>query len=343
MEPLTANGSVIDESAISLTPGKRRSGLRCGSARIAAPKKRRRSFWRSVLQQKYLYMMSIPFMIWLFVFNYLPLWGWTMAFQNYKPAKSFTDQEWVGLKNFAALFHDDMFYLVLRNTLAMSVMGLVAGFVFPIAFAILLNELRGMAFKRVVQTVSYLPHFVSWVVVAGIITKMLSIEGGIVNQVLVWLHIIDEPVQFMAKGNWFWGIVTASDVWKETGWNAIIYLAAITGIDKELYEASRVDGAGRFRQMWNITLPGIRSTIVVLFIMSIGNLLSIGFEKQMLLGNSLVTDYSQVLDLYALNYGIKTAHFSYGTAISMFNSVVSIILLFTVNGLFKKFAKESIM
>lgn len=313
------------------------------SATPAPQMKRKNGIWRSILQQKYLYLMSMPFVIWLFVFNYLPVWGWTMAFQNYKPAKSFSEQKWVGFKNFVDLFQDERFYLVLRNTLAMSLMGLVAGFVIPITFAVLLNELRGKYFKRTVQTVSYLPHFVSWVVVAGIVTKMLSIDGGIVNEILVSLHIIDEPIQFMAQGKWFWGIVTASDVWKETGWNAIIYLAAITGIDKELYEAARVDGAGRFRQIWNITLPGIRTTISVLLIMSIGHLIGIGFEKQFQLSNSLVTDYSEVLDLYALNYGINISRFSYGTAISMFTSVVSIILLLTANGIMKKTTKESIM
>ncbi len=313
------------------------------SATPKPQKKRKTGIWRSILQQKYLYLMSMPFVIWLFVFNYLPVWGWTMAFQNYKPAKSFSEQKWVGFKNFVDLFQDERFYLVLRNTLAMSLMGLVAGFVIPITFAVLLNELRGKYFKRTVQTISYLPHFVSWVVVAGIVTKMLSIDGGIVNEILVSLHIIDEPIQFMAQGKWFWGIVTASDVWKETGWNAIIYLAAITGIDKELYEAARVDGAGRFRQIWNITLPGIRTTISVLLIMSIGHLIGIGFEKQFQLSNSLVTDYSEVLDLYALNYGINISRFSYGTAISMFTSVVSIILLLTANGIMKKTTKESIM
>ncbi|WP_068784815.1 ABC transporter permease [Paenibacillus phocaensis] len=320
-----------------------RPQTRKASATPKPPRKRKSGIWRSILQQKYLYFMSLPFVIWLFVFNYLPIWGWTMAFQNYKPAKSFTEQKWIGFKNFVDLFQDDRFYLVLRNTLAMSIMGLIAGFVVPITFAVLLNELRGKYFKRTVQTVSYLPHFVSWVVVGGIITKMLSIDGGIVNEILISLHIINEPIQFMAEGKWFWGIVTASDVWKETGWNAIIYLAAITGIDKELYEAARVDGAGRFRQIWNITLPGIRTTISVLLIMSIGHLIGIGFEKQFQLSNSLVTDYSEVLDLYALNYGINISRFSYGTAISMFTSVVSIILLLTANGIMKKTTKESIM
>ncbi|MBD7970655.1 ABC transporter permease [Paenibacillus gallinarum] len=299
--------------------------------------------WKTVKDQKFLLLMSLPFVIWVFIFNYLPLWGWTMAFQNYKPAKTFTEQKWVGFEHFIELFSDERFYLVLRNTLAMSLLGLLVGFVFPIFFAILLNELRGTIFKRTVQTVSYLPHFVSWVVVAGIVTKMLSTDGGIINDILIGLNIINEPIQFMAQGNLFWYIVTASDLWKEMGWNAIIYLAAITGISQELYEASRVDGASRWRQMWHITLPGIRSTISVLFIMSIGHLISIGYEKQFLLGNSLVTDYSEVLDLYALNYGLQMGRYSYGTAIGIFNSVVSVILLFVANGLFKKFTKESIM
>ncbi|MGP0579439.1 ABC transporter permease [Paenibacillus peoriae] len=332
-ETASSNGAVIPES----NRGRPRK------ARGPKPGRGRKGLWDSVKQQKYLYFMSIPFVIWVFVFSYLPLWGWTMAFQNYKPAKSFSDQKWVGLNNFIELFQDERFYLVLRNTLAMSLMGIIFGFVVPIFFAILLNELRGMLFKRFVQTISYLPHFVSWVVVAGLVTKMLSIDGGIVNDILVALHIVDEPIQFMAKGSWFWYIVTASDIWKETGWNTIIYLAAITGIDQEQYEASRVDGAGRWRQMWHITLPGIRSTIAVLFIMAIGHLVSNGFEKQFLLGNSLVTDYSEVLDLYALNYGINLGRFSYGTAIGIFNSLVSILLLFTANGIFKKLTKESIM
>jgi putative aldouronate transport system permease protein len=304
---------------------------------------RRNRFWKLFLQQKYLYMMSLPFVAWVFVFNYLPLWGWTMAFQNFKPGKGFFDQKWVGFDHFVELFTDDRFMIVMRNTLAMSFMGLIAGFTVPIIFAVLLNEVRQQFLKRTVQTISYLPHFVSWVVAAGIVTKMLSTEGGVINQVLVGLHIISEPIQFMAKGNLFWGIVTASDVWKETGWNTIIYLAAIAGIGPELYEAAKVDGASRLRQIWHITIPGIRSTIIVLLIMSIGHLISIGFEKQFLLGNNLVSDYSEVLDLYALKYGLGLGRFSFGTAINIFNSVVSVILLFAANGVFKRITKESIM
>ncbi|MBY0163997.1 sugar ABC transporter permease [Paenibacillus lautus] len=305
--------------------------------------KKKKGFWTTFKEQKVLYGMSLPFIVIVFVFSYLPVWGWLMAFQNYKPGKGIFEQKWVGLDHFAALFSDDKFYLVLRNTLAMSFMGLIVGFTIPILFAVLLNELRGSVFKRTVQTISYLPHFVSWVVVAGIVTKMLSTDGGAVNQLLMWLGLIDQPIQFMAQGNLFWYIVTGSDIWKEMGWSAIIYLAAITGIDQEQFEAAKVDGASRIRQIWHITLPSIAPTIAILLIMSIGHLISIGFEKQFLLGNPLVVDYSEVLDLYALNYGLGMGRFSFGTAIGMFNSVVSIILLLLANGVFKKFTKQSIM
>lgn len=300
-------------------------------------------FFRTMVQQKYLYLMSLPFVIWVIIFSYVPIWGWLMAFQNYKPRNGILDQEWVGLKHFIELFSDERFYLVLRNTLAMSTMGLIVSFTVPVIFALLLNELRQQFFKRTIQTIAYLPHFVSWVVVSGIVTKMLSTDGGAVNDLLMSLNLIDQPIQFMAKGEWFWGIVTIADAWKETGWNTIIFLAAMSGIDPELYEASTVDGAGRFRKMWHITLPGIRTTFMVLFILSIGHLISIGFEKQFLLMNPLVIDYAEVLDLYALNYGINLSRYSYGTAIGIFNSVVSIILVFLANFIYKKVTKESVI
>ncbi|WP_429310606.1 ABC transporter permease [Paenibacillus mucilaginosus] len=330
------------ENVKSLQPA-RPAFSRKKSSKKSSKKSNTKSKLRILFEQRYLFLMSLPFVVWLLVFNYLPLWGWTMAFQKFKPGRSFSEQEWVGLDNFVMLFQDPMFYLVLRNTLAMSFMGLIAGYTVPILFAILLNELRWMLFKRVMQTVSYLPHFVSWVVAAGIITKMLSSDGGIVNEVLLSLHIIDQPIQFMSQGKWFWAIVTLSDLWKEMGWNSIIFLAAIAGIDPELYEAAKVDGAGRFRRIWHITLPGIRSTLMVMLILSIGWLTSIGFEKQFLLGNALVQDYSQVLDLYVLNYGINLGRYSYGTAIGIFNSFVAITLLLISNRIFKRWTNESVI
>lgn len=305
-------------------------------------KKKRESKWHKMKRQKFLIFMSLPFVIWIIVFKYFPLFGWLMAFQDYKPGNSILDQDWVGFKYFIELFHEPLFYRSLENTLGMGILGLVFGTLAAITFAVLINELKNKGFKRAVQTISYLPHFISWVVAASIITSMLA-PSGIINQLLVGLHIVKTPLQFMSKPNYFWGIVTGSDVWKEMGWNAIIYLAAITAIDPELYEAAKVDGAGRIRQIFSITIPSIKPTIMVLLIMSIGNLINIGFEKQMLLGNPIVYDKSLVIDKYALDYGIGMFRYSFGTAIGIFKSVVSIVLLLAANKLAKKTGQESII
>lgn len=298
--------------------------------------------WKLIKKQKFLIFMTLPFVIWVIVFKYLPLVGWSMAFQDYKPGKSFFDQTWVGLKHFNVLFKEPQFYQSLQNTIAMSLLGLVFGTICAITFAIFLNEVKIVSFKKTVQTISYLPHFISWVVAASIITSMLA-PSGIINELLTKLHIISEPISFMSDPGLFWGIVTSGDLWKEMGWNAIIYLAAITSIDPELYEAAKLDGAGRLKQILNITLPSIRPTIIVLLIMSIGNLLNIGFEKQMLLGNPIVADKALVIDKYALDYGIGMFRFSFGTAIGIFKSVISIILLFGANKLAKKAGEGSLM
>ena len=298
--------------------------------------------WEKMKTQKFLIFMSLPFVIWLIIFKYTPLFGWVMAFQDYKPGKSILDQTWVGLKYFKELFKEPLFYQALQNTLAMSVLSLVFGTICAIGFALLLNELKAKKFKKCVQTISYLPHFISWVVAASIVTSMLS-TSGIVNELLMALNLIDAPIQFTSNPNYFWGIVTVSDVWKEMGWNAIIYLAAITSIDPEMYEAARVDGASRIRQIISITLPSIKPTIIVLLIMSIGNLINIGFEKQMLLGNSIVADKSLVLDKYALDYGIGMFRYSFGTAIGIFKSVIGIILVFGANKFAKKIGEQSII
>ena len=298
--------------------------------------KERKITWKNIKKQKCLIAMSLPFVIWVIVFKYLPLAGWAMAFQDYKPQNGFLDQKWVGLKHFITLFKEDQFYQALQNTLGMSIMGLVFGTIASITFALLLNEIRSSKFKRTAQTISYLPHFISWVVAASLVTNMLS-SSGIVNEILMKLNLIDNPIQFMSTPSMFWGVVTASDVWKEMGWNAIIYLAAMTAIDPELYNAAKVDGAGRFRQMFSITLPSIKGTVLVLLIMSIGNLINIGFEKQMLLGNPIVASKSLVIDKYALDYGIGMFRYSFGTAIGIFKSIVGIILIFGANKISKKF------
>lgn len=305
---------------------------------------KKRTLKESLYRQRYLILMITPFLIWLFIFHYVPLWGWTMAFQDYKPRPGmhFWDYPYVGFKHFIALFKDPMFYKVMRNTLAMSFMQLLIGFPLPIIFAILLNEVRQVKFKKIVQTVSYLPHFVSWVIVAGLFTTMLSNEG-IVNDALMFLGLIEEPVSYLAVPKYFWGISTSAEIWKELGWNSIIFLAAITGINPTLYEAAEVDGAGRWRKIWHITLPGMLNTIVVILILNIGWLISLGFEKQYLLGNSLVQDYSRVLDLYILEYGIRLGRYSFGTAIGIFKSVVSVILLVSANKVAKKLTGNAVI
>jgi putative aldouronate transport system permease protein len=300
---------------------------------LAAGKKA--SFIARLSAQKYLLMMSVPFVIWLIIFAYIPLAGWVIAFQDYKPQFGLFDQKWAGLKQFAELFKAPMFYRALRNTLGMSILGLIINFSAAIVFALLLNELRILPFKRITQTISYLPHFVSWVIVATIVINLLAITGP-VNELLVNLGILETPYNFMVKPKLFWWIVVLADCWKETGWGAIIYLAAITGIDSQIYEAADIDGAGRLQKVFRITIPCIRPTMIILLILGIGSLINIGFERQLLLGNSLVTDRSLVLDQYSLNYGIGLFRYSYGTAIGIFKSLVSILMVFGANSLARK-------
>lgn len=307
-------------------------------------KARKKSFVRTIVKQRYLILMVLPFLIWIFIFKYLPLWGWLMAIQDYKPkaGMGILDYPFVGFKHFITLFQDPMFYNVMRNTLAMSFMQLLFGFPLPIFFAILLNEVKNIKFKKLVQTSTYLPHFVSWVIVAGLFTTILSGEG-IVNELLLIIGIIKQPISFLALPKWFWGICTGAEIWKELGWNSIIFLAAITSIEPTLYEAAKVDGANRWQSIKYITLPGITSTILVILVLDIGWIISIGFEKQYLLGNSIVQDYSKVLDLYILDYGIKLGRYSFGTAIGIFKSVISIILLYCANQLAKRWKGQSVI
>lgn len=268
-----------------------------------------------------------------------PALGLDHGFQNYKPAKSFSEQQWAGLKHFRILFEDSTFYRVLRNTLVMSGIQLVFGFVTAITLALLLNELKNIIFKRVVQTVSYLPHFISWVVASSIVLTVLS-PDRIVNVLLTKLHLLDKPVLWMGKGSYFWGILGATQVWKDVGWNTIIYLAAITSIDPSQYEAAEIDGASRFQRMLNITLPGLKPVIIILLIMNMGNILESGFEAQYLLGNGMNIDFSENLDIFVLKYGLGMGNFSLGTAAGIFKTLVSFIFLFSANSIAKKMGES---
>jgi putative aldouronate transport system permease protein len=304
---------------------------------IFVQQKVKTSFFKRLMSQKALLAMSLPFVVWLFIFKYIPLWGWAIAFQDFKPARGLLDQEWIGLEHFKFLFSDPNFYRVLRNTLGMSTINLVLGFVTAIGLALLINEIRNTKFKKSIQTISYMPHFISWVVAASIVSYSLSLENGIINIVLVNLGIVDEPILWLGKEKWFWAINGLADVWKNVGWNTIIYLAAITMIDPEQYEAADIDGASRFQRIWNITLPSLKPTIIILLIMNLGYILESGFEAQYLLGNPMNLSYSENLDIYVLKYGISMGNFSIATAAGIFKTVVSFIFLFTANHIAKRF------
>lgn len=302
-----------------------------------------KSKWQLLWQQKQLMIMSVPMLLYILLFNYAPLWGWITAFMDYKPAKaSLWDNKWVGLNNFIFLFSKKEFILNIRNTFAMALINLVFGFVFPILLALLLNELRNRKFKRVVQTVTYLPHFLSWVIVVCLAQNIFA-SNGVINMLLLKIGLVKEPVFFLGKGEYFWWLVGVINVWKDCGWNSIIYLAAMSAIDPALYEAAEMDGAGRFRKMINITLPGIRSTFIVLLIMNIGHLMEAGFEIQYLMGQNVVIDWSQTIDIFALKYGISKQQYGRATAAGMFKSVVSIVLLLSANFIAKKLDEDTLL
>lgn len=295
--------------------------------------------WKEMKRQKFLIICAILFVIYGLVFYYIPLGGWIMAFQNYKPRTGLLHSTFVGLDKFKFLFSDETFLRVIRNTLAMGVLNLVTTFVMAILFAILLNEVRSVKGKKAVQTISYMPHFLSWIIVTGLLHDAMS-TNGILNEVLVALHILKEPINFFAHPQFFWPIVAFANVWKETGWNAIIYLSAITSIDPCLYEAASIDGAGRWQKIKYITIPGIRPTIMILLLMNIGNLLNVGFEIQYLLGNDVIKSVSDTIDIHVLTWGIGQNDYSLGTAAGIFKSVVAIVLITVFNGLAKRYDQE---
>jgi putative aldouronate transport system permease protein len=301
------------------------------------------SFFGKLSRQRHLFLMSFPIICYVILFTYVPLWGWTMAFQNFKASKSFSQQEWVGLYWFKFLFEDKYFLQTIRNTIVMSFINTTLGFITAIGFALLLNEVRKMLFKRVIQTISYLPHFLSWVIVTGLVASMLTTDNGAVNNVFMALGLIKEPIHWLAEPKYFWGVIGTTYVWKEVGWNTIIYLAAIAGIDPNLYEAADIDGCNRYQKMWRITLPCIKPTIIILLIMSIGRILDAGFEMQYLLRNGLVMDVSDTIDIYVLIFGLNRNNFSLATAAGMFKNVVNITLIFLANELARRAGEERLI
>lgn len=286
-----------------------------------------------------LYSLLLLPVIYFIIFKYGPMFGNIIAFRRFIPGGSIIGEQWVGLYYFKMLLGDPTFYMVLKNTLVLAVLLLVITFPAPIIFALLLNEVKNRGFKRFVQTASYLPHFFSMVVVAGMVLELVAVNGPI-NTIVEFFTGNRYP--FIQMPEWFRTIFISSDLWQTTGWGAILYLAALTGINDELYEAARIDGANRWKQTLHITIPGILPTIVVLLILNIGNFLQVGFEKVLLLYNPLTYETADVIATYVYRIGIQSASFSYGTAIGLFESIIGLILVFGANYFSRRITDNSL-
>lgn len=296
---------------------------------VAVPKKK--GVWRkSFKSQKQVWFLCLLALIWVAIFCYIPMFGNIIAFLDYYPGMKITECDFIGLTNFKRFFMLPEWKNVLRNTLVISGLSLTIGFVTPIIFALLLNEVKWVPFKKLIQTVSYMPYFVSWVVVASILLFLLGSEGS-VNQLLIGMGIIERPIAFLSEGSMFWTILTTANIWKGMGWSAIIYISAIAGVDHELYEAGAIDGLGRFGKVWHITIPSILPTIVILFILGVGGILNAGFEQQLLIGTESTRKYWEVIDTYVYRYGMQLGNYTFGTAVGLMKSVFGFALVCLTN------------
>ncbi|SFM27270.1 putative aldouronate transport system permease protein [Paenibacillus sp. 1_12] len=296
--------------------------------------------WQQLIKYRYIYLLTLPGMLYFILFKFGPMWGLLISFQDYNPFQGFWGSEWVGFKHFRELFVSEYFYIMARNTFLINIFGLVFSFPLPILLALMLNEIRHEAFKRINQTIIYLPHFLSWVVVASMTFFMLSTDVGIINKIMMGFGM--KPVSFLSNPNYFWGLITAQGIWKDAGWGTIIFLAAMAGVDPQRYEAAVVDGASRLRQIWHITLPAIRPTIIILLILRLGHIADVGFEQLLLMQNSLVLPVAEVFDTYAFNQGIVRGQISVGVAVGMFKGLVGLVLVMSSNFIIKKMGHEGI-
>lgn len=297
-------------------------------------------------QQLVLQSMVWPGLIALFIFAYLPMAGLVMVFQDYDIIKGFFASPWVGFKHFRDFFTNPQFPVLMKNTLILSFAKILFGFPAPIILALMFNEITQKATKRVFQTITYMPYFLSWVVVGGMLSAMLAVDGGSVNDFLVRFGMIKEPINFLSEPKYFRTILVASNIWKSIGYNAIIYIAAIAGINHEMYEAAEVDGASRIRQMISITIPEIAPQIMIMLIMQIGQLLNAGYEDILILtnncDNTVLLEVGDVIDTYVYRFGIKMHRYSYSAAVGLFKAIISVVLVWFANAASKKFTDNSL-
>ncbi|WP_305954209.1 sugar ABC transporter permease [Paenibacillus sp. FSL H8-0259] len=301
----------------------------------------RRQKLKRLARNRWLYIMLLPGLLYFITFKYVPMYGILLAFKNYQPFLGFVDSQWVGMKHFDRFFGDPLFWKLLKNTFVLAAYNILFFFPLPIVLALMLNELRSQTYKKTIQTLVYIPHFMSWVVIVSIAYLFFTTEGGLVNEAIA--SVGGEKIQFLLSPGWFRTFITGEVMWKETGWGTIIFLAALAGVDTQLYEAAKIDGAGRMRQLWHITLPAIRSTIVILLILRLGNFLDTGFEQIFLMLNPLNREVGEVFDTYVYTTGISQGEYSYSTAVGLFKSVVGLVLVFGSNFLAKRFGEEGIL
>lgn len=294
---------------------------------------KRHSLWKEVLKYKHIYIILLPAILYYLIFMYAPMGGLAIAFQKFSLTKGIFGSKWVGFANFTSFLNDVYFWRLLRNTLMLNFWGLVFGFPAPIIFALLLNEIKKERFKKSVQTITYIPHFLSVVVVSSLVLTFVSSQG-LINALIRMCG--GDTVYFMNEPKYFYRIYVISDIWQQLGWNSILYIAAISGIDQELYEAATIDGAGRWRQLWNVTLPGIMGTVMIVLIMRMGRMLSIGYDKIILLYNPAIYEKADVISTYVYRRGLLDGDYSYSAAVGLFNSVFNFIFLMSANFFSKK-------
>lgn len=304
--------------------GKNRKRTGCVSAGGS------KSRWGILWKYRYLYLLALPGMLYFIIFRYVPMYGVAIAFQDFRINKGIWGSEWVGFEQFRKLFAGLSFPVVFKNTVIISLYKLILGFPAPIILALLLNEVKSRKFKKVTQTVVYLPHFISWVILAGLIAMFLHPDNGLINEI-VKLFNDGKGIDFLVSKKYFRSVLVITDIYKGIGWGSIVYIAAISAIDSTVYEAAMVDGANRLERMWYITLPALKSTIVVMFILNMGGILNAGFEQILLLYNPRVYDVADIIDTYVYRNGIMSSNYSISTAAGLFKSVISMGLIIITN------------
>lgn len=306
-------------------------------------KEKKKPLWYYLKRDKFIYLLMLPGLLWYVVFCYLPMFGIVIAFEDYKPffgIEGIFTAEWVGFKHFIKFFQSAYCFRLIKNTLLLSVYSLIWSFPLAIILALFINELRGRRFKKVVQTVSYLPHFLSAVIICGIIRTLTSVDGGLINGIITALG--GESIHFLGQPEWFRTIYTVSEVWQSIGWESIVFIAAMTGIDKELYEAAMVDGAGVFRRMWSITIPGIMPVITIMLILRVGSILNLGYEKVLLLYSPQIYSTADIISTYVYREGVLNQNYSFAAAVNLFTSVISMIMVLATNKITKKLGQGGI-